>query len=143
MKRFAAFAVALSMFLCLFGCAMTEESGIEATLAALKEAENVTVHIYRDGEKALLVENTEDICEMIEGEWKKAGGRDGGEKVLTVTVGTQHEITFFDNGRAMIYYGFTTVFEKDRCYYSVDLDSDLDSLYDYVEENGTVPETEE
>ena len=143
MKRFVMFLTVFAVAFSLFGCALTKEVGIDATLAALDEAENVTVHLYRDGEKSLTIDDTDEICKMIEGKWEKVSGRDGGEKVLTITVGTQHEITFFDNGRAMIYYGFTNVIEKDRCYYSVDLADDLDSLYDFAEENGIVSETEE
>ena len=143
MKKIFAVLLALSLAAGLFGCAVTEESGYEATMETFGDAEKITAHLYRDGEEALEVEVTEELTGLVGGEWKETDGRSGGEKVLTLTVGTQHEITFFDNGRAMIYYGYASVIEKDRRYYNVTLDSDLDSLYNYCKENGTVPETEE
>lgn len=142
MKKIVAVIMAMVMALCFFGCAMTEETQYENTMDILKEAEDVTVHLYKDGEESLLVEVDDEFISYFGGEWEKAGGRDGGDKVLTVTVGTQHEITFFDNGRAMIYYGKTSVIEKDRTYYSVVLDESLESFYDWCLETGTVPETE-
>ena len=144
MKRIFALILAAVMSCALFGCALTEESGVDFTMKALSEAEEVTVHLYLEEEEKLLdLEVTEELCNLLKGEWEKVSGRGNGKKVLTVTVGTQHEITLFDNGRAMIYYGYASVVEKDRCYYVVDLDGDVDSLYGYCEENGTVHVAEE
>lgn len=143
MKKAVAALLALIVAAGLWGCAVTEESGYETALKALSEAETVLVHLYCDGEETLELEVTDELSSLIEGKWEKTSGRGGGEKELTITVGTQHEITFFDNGTAMIYYGFTSVIEKDRCYYSVALDGDFEELYDHCQENGTVPETEE
>lgn len=143
MKKIIAIVISMVMAVCLFGCAVTEETQFENTMKILKEAEDVTVHLYKDGEESLLVEVNDEFVSHFEGEWEKAGGRDGGDKVLTVTVGTQHEITFFDNGRAMIYYGKTSVVEKDRTYYSVVLNESIESLYNWCLETGTVAETEE
>lgn len=143
MKKILAFIMVVTVAAaCLFGCAMTENTQFESTMEILKNAEKVTVHLYNDGEESLQVNVDEQFLSMLEGSWVKASGRDGGDKVLTVTVGTQHEITFFDNGRAMIYYGKTSVLEKDRAYYTVALDGSLESLYDFCSETGTAPETE-
>ncbi len=143
MKRIIALILSALCAFALFGCAVTEESGSDHTLKSLGEADEVIVHLYGDEEKSLEVQVTKELEELLSGKWEKAAGRDGGDKVITITVGTQHEITFFDNGRAMIYYGYASVVEKDRRYYNVTLDSDIDNLYDYCVENGTVPETEE
>lgn len=142
MKKLIAVIIAAVMAVSLFGCAMTEETQFDNTIEILKEAKDVTVHLYKDGEESLLVEVNDEFISYFEGEWEKESGRDGGDKVLTVTVGTQHEITFFDNGRAMIYYGKTSVVERDRTYYSVVLDESLESLYNWCSETGTVSETE-
>ncbi len=143
MKKILAFIMVVTVAAaCLFGCAMTENTQFESTMEILKDAEKVTVHLYNDGEESLQVNVDEQFLSMLEGSWEKASGRDGGDKVLTVTVGTQHEITFFDNGRAMIYYGKTSVLEKDRAYYTVALDGSLESLYEFCSETGTAPETE-
>ena len=142
MRKIISAIMALIMTVCLFGCAMTEETEFENTMDILKEAETVTVHLYKNGEESLLIEVNDEFVSYFDGQWENASGRDGGDKVLTLIVGTQHEITFFDNGRAMIYYGKTSVVERDRTYYSVALDESLDSLYDWCSEMGTVPETE-
>lgn len=110
---------------------------------AVKEAEKLLVHFYDNGEeKTLQIDSCKELEKNLSGTYEKASGKDGGKKILTITVGTQHEITFFDNGRAMIYYGFISVFEKDRYYYEVSLDEGFESLYNWCLENGTVPETE-
>ncbi len=143
MKRIIAALLCTITLFTLCSCALTEESDVDATLAALKDAKEITAHLYTDEETSYTLKVKEELLSLIEGDWKKAGGQDGGTKVLTITVGTQHEITFFDNGVAMIYYGYASVFEKDRRYFNVDLNSDLDNLYNYIEENGKVLVDEE
>ena len=145
MKRIICVLVSLVLAAGLCSCALTEESSDPAlTLSMLAEEETVMVHLYSDkGEETLEVEVTDEFLSLMDGKWEKASGQGGADKVLTVTVGTQHEITYFEGGAAMIYYGFASVFEKDRCYYSVELEGELSKLYDYCAENGTVPETEE
>ncbi|MBQ2730309.1 MAG: hypothetical protein IJF69_05995 [Clostridia bacterium] len=143
MKKTVALILGICMMLALCGCAISEKAGTEATFEVLSEKETVSVHLYRDGETTLDLKVTDELQSLLSGDWEKVSGRAGGEKVLTLTVDTQHEITFFDNGKAMIYYGYVDVFEKDRCYYDVTLDGELDELYDWCCENGTVPAVEE
>ena len=81
--------------------------------------------------------------ERTKGKWEKREGRPDSDKVLTLTVATQHEITYFEDGSVMIYYGYASVFEKDRCYFNVTLDEGIAGLYNWCRDNGTVPETEE
>ncbi len=143
MKRIIAALLCILTALAFSSCALTEESDVDSTLAALKDAKKITAHLYTDEETSYTVKVTEELLSLVEGDWEKAGGQDGGTKVLTLTVGTQHEITFFDNGVAMIYYGYAGVFEKDRRYFSVDLEKEIDNLYNYIEENGKVLVDEE
>lgn len=143
MKRIIAILLCAITLFALCSCALTEESDIDATLEALKDAEEITAHLYADEEISYTLEVTDELCDLVSGKWEAAGGQDGGKKVLTLTVGTQHEITFFDNGVAMVYYGYANVLEKDRRYYTVALDCELDELYDYIEENGKVLEEED
>ena len=144
MKRFISILLASVLLFSLSACAVPEKADDPAlTMDVLKEAEEITVHLYKEKEeKSLSLEVTEELLRLTKGKWEKRSGRPDSDKVLTLTVGTQHEITFFDNGRAMIYYGKTSVIEKDRTYYSVVLDESLESFYDWCLETGTVPETE-
>ena len=142
MKRFiAALLCAITAF-ALCSCALTEESDVESTLKVLEDAKEITAHLYSDGETSYELSVTDELLSLVEGKWEPAGGQNGGEKVLTLTVATQHEITFFDNGVAMVYYGYAGVLEKDRRYYTVDLEEELTKLCDYVFENGKVIEEE-
>ena len=142
-KIIAALLCAITVF-ALCSCAITEESDIESTLKVLEDAEEITAHIYSDEETSYELKVTEELLALVEGEWETAGGQAGGKKVLTLTVATQHEITFFDNGVAMVYYGYANVIEKDRRYFTVDLDESLEKLSDYVQDNGKIiEETEE
>lgn len=143
MKRIIAILLCAVTLFALCSCALTEESDIDTTLESLKDAEEITAHLYKGEETSYTLEVTDELLGLVEGKWESAGGQDGGKKVLTLTVGTQHEITFFDNGVAMVYYGYASVLEKDRRYFSVDLDSELEDLYDYIEENGKVLEEED
>ena len=143
MKKIVCLILALTMGLALFGCAVMEETEKESAFEVLEKAENVSVHLYRDGETSLDLEVTKELLELVEGKWNESAKGSLGDKVLTVTVDTQYEITFFEGGKAMIYYGYAGVLERDRCYYEVELNDGVDSLYDYCSENGTIPETEE
>ena len=141
-KIIAALLCAITVF-ALCSCALTEESDIESTLKVLEDAKEISAHVYSDEETSYELKVTDELLSLVEGEWESAGGQDGGKKVITLTVATQHEITFFDNGVAMVYYGYASVLEKDRRYFTVDLEEELSKLCDYVEENGKVLVDEE
>ena len=142
-KIIAALLCAITVF-ALCSCALTEQSDIENTLAILKDAEEITAHVYTSSETSYEIEVTDELLALVEGKWETANGQAGGKKVLTLTVATQHEITFFDNGVAMVYYGYANVIEKDRRYFKVDLNESTEKLSDYITENGKViEETEE
>ncbi len=139
MKRrvFLALLFILGALTVLSGCVLTEESGYGSTMKALEEADNVTVHLYGEEEEAAYrVPVTEELTSLLKGNWVRASGQDGGTKLLTITVSTQHEITFFDNGRAMIYYGYASVVERDRCYYTAELENELSAIEKYTDKNG-------
>lgn len=145
MKKVIAIFLFAAFLFSLCSCALTAESDIDSTMAALKDAKEISAHLYKDEETSYSLKVTDEllVLDLVEGKWEKAGGQNGGTKVLTLTVGTQHEITFFDNGIAMIYYGYAGVFEKDRRYFSVSLDSSLEDLYSYIEDFGKIIEAEE
>lgn len=127
----------LGVLAVLSGCVRTEESGFDYTFKALSEAEKVTVHIYnKEEEEAYRVPVTEELIKLVKGEWTPVSGQDGGKKTITLTVDTQHEITFFDNGRAMIFYGYASVVERDRCYYEAKLDGDVAKIEEYTNKHG-------
>ena len=144
MKRYISIFLAAVLAFSLSACAVPEKADDPTlTLDVLKSAEEITVHLYGEEEKALSLEVTDELLSLTEGKWEKMSGRPDADKVLTLTVATQHEITYFEDGSVMIYYGYASVFERDRCYYTVELEGELSELYDWCEENGKVPETEE
>lgn len=143
LKRIIAALLCAVMVVVLCGCALTEESGFESTLSAIKEAESVKVYTYGDDEKVLEIEKADVLAECLAGSWEVISSYKEGGKVLTVSLGEHHEITFFDNGTAVIYYGFATILEKDRCYYNVTLDDGLENLLDWCIENGVSQNAEQ
>ena len=145
MKKITGIILAVALLFSLSACAVPEKADDPAlTMDVLKEAEEITVHLYKEKEeKSLSLEVTEELLQLTKGKWEKRSGRPDSDKVLTLTVATQHEITYFEDGSVMIYYGYASVFEKDRCYYTLSLEGELSDLYDWCLENGTVPEDEE
>lgn len=164
MKRIACSVLAAFLAMAMSSCAHTPEStpdkiievleskaeetvleeGTEEEIADSIRDKNISVHLYKASEeKTLDLVASEELCELFKGEWKEADSKGDGEKIISFTVDTQHEITFFDNGRAMVYYGYCSVYEKDRRYFEISLDGGLDALYDFAAEHGTEPEEEE
>ena len=145
MKKLLSILLVSVLIFSLSACAIPEQAeDPEKTMEILSEAEEITVHLYGEKEeKTLKLLVTEELLSLTEGKWEKASSRPDGKKVLTLTVGTQHEITYFEDGSVMIYYGYASVFEKDRCYFNVTLDEGITKLYNWCRDNGTVPETEE
>lgn len=142
-KKFLLISLAALMMASTSACAATKQCEADSLIDAAADAEEVSACVYDNGEEKILkLEGGNVLAKLFEGEWNKIDGMDGGKKVLSVVVATQYEVCFFDNGTAMIYYGYCGVFEKDRQYYSVSLDTDLDSLVEYVMENGTVVDDE-
>ncbi len=163
MKRLTALCLVIVFAFSLVSCAMTQGikpdavekrlaekaavkiEGTEEEMESLKDEKTVSVHLHKDKKKAktldLLV--TDELLELFSADWKKASSKGGGNKVITFTIDVQHEVTFFDNGRAMIYYGYCSVLEKDRAYYEITLENGLESLYNYAKENGTEPVSDE
>ena len=144
MKKITGIILAVALLFSLSACAVPEKADDPAlTMDVLSEAEEITVHLYKEkAETALTLEVTDELLSLTEGKWEKMKGSPDADKVLTLTVATQHEITYFEDGSAMIYYGYASVFEKDRCYYTVSLEGELDDLYSWCLENGRVPEEE-
>lgn len=120
------------------GCASTIQSESDSLAEAVKDTETVSACLYSEDEDVLILSGGNMLADMIAGDWQKRSGIGDGEKVLSVTVSTQYEVCFFDDGTAMIYYGYCGVFEKDRQYFDVSLDAGLDALLGYVKENGIV-----
>lgn len=134
---------AVSAVLLVFsGCSSTVQCEKDSLINAVKEADKVSACIYSDEENTLILKGGNSLSELMQGEWEERNGVGDGEKILSVIVSTQYEVCFFDDGTAMIYYGYCGVFEKDRQYFNVSLDTGLDSLVEYVKENGTVIEND-
>lgn len=147
MKRTATAILALLLtFLTFSACAARPECDADKAIEALGEAENITVCVYADmdkyendadGKKKALpvLESGGELAELLRGEWSNSSGKDLGKKLLSITLSTQYEICLFDSGKAMVYYGYCGIFEKDRQYYTVSLDSGTDRVIEYVRNN--------
>ena len=156
MKKTIAFILAaLSAALLLCSCSAKPECRPEAAVAALGEAENVPVCLYSDSAESTAADTSDEasssdksgasvlpvipdgagLAALLKGEWTECSGTSLGNKKLSITVATQYEICLFDSGKAMIYYGYCGIFEKDRQYYTVSLDSGLDAVLEYVRQN--------
>lgn len=146
MKRIIIFAAALlcaASCFALSGCSASKQCEPDELLDAVEAADKVDACIYDDGDVMLELDAGRELRELMNGDWQKADGRPNGKKVVSVTVATQYEVCFFDDGAAMIYYGYCGVFQKDRQYYKVTLKGELDELVEYIRENGTEIEDEE
>lgn len=162
MKRIIEAIICAALLFSLASCAMTESTKPEAVISVLEEKaaieikgddeekeeaaneKTVNVHFYKDGkEKTLDLLVTDELLPLFDADWKKVSEKGSGDKVITFTIDVQHEVTFFDNGRAMIFCGYCSILEKDRIYYEIDLENGLESLYTYAEENGTEPISED
>ena len=133
MKKIIAIIIAaLSAALLLCSCSAKAECKPEAALAALGEAENVPVCLYSDSAESTAADTSDEASSDKSG---VSAGTSLGNKKLSITVATQYEICLFDSGKAMIYYGYCGIFEKDRQYYTVSLDSGLDAVLEYVRQN--------
>ncbi len=164
MKKIVFVVMAVLLATALASCAYTPEStpdkiievleskaeetvldeGTEEEIEASIKEKTVSVHLYKEKEEKTLELIADDaLCALFEGEWKETDSKGEGEKIISFTVDTQHEITFFDNGRAMVYYGFCTIFEKDRRYFEISLDGGVDALYNFAKEHGIESEEEE
>lgn len=155
MKRTAAAVLVLLLTVLTFtACAARQECEADSALEALGKAEDVTVCVYADMDsyedetggdtkKLPVLESGEGVAGLLGGKWEKCSGDSLGNKLLSLTLSTQYEICIFDSGKAMVYYGYCGIFEKDRQYYEVSLDSDIDQVLEYVRDNcKTVQESE-
>ena len=156
MKKITAIILVLTLLtscLLLTGCNATNECEYDSLVSALgdikdavpdEDAEedeiesvnSVTACIYGDDEQYYNVKVDDGFIFHFYGQFAKADSFSG-KKVLSVTLSMQYEITFFDSGDAMIYYGFCNVFQSDRQYYKFKLNDGLDSLREYIIKNGT------
>lgn len=130
----------LAVLLVFSGCSSTVQCEKDSLTDAVKRADKFSLSacVYSDGEDILMLPGGDELADFIQGDWKARSGKGDGDKVLSVTVSTQYEVCFFDNGTAMIYYGYCGVFEKDRQYFDVSLNTGLDALVDYVNNTGIV-----
>ncbi|MDD6094794.1 MAG: hypothetical protein PUC29_03515 [Clostridia bacterium] len=145
MKKLISALLILSLLMTavsLAGCGTTKECEYDSFIDTLKGADTVTACIYGDEEVYYDLDVTDEFTELFNGEFVKSDFKNG-NKLLTVTVSMQYEICFFEDGCAMIYYGFCGVFDSDRQYYSYKLDGGINALTEYILSNGTISEQED
>ena len=116
--------------------------GITKTFPGVKALDGVNLEVQRGTVHALMGENgagKSTLMKCLFGMYVKDGGQiylEGKE------INFKNSKEALDNGVAMVYYGYAGVLEKDRRYYTVDLEDELTKLCDYVSENGKVIEEE-
>lgn len=142
MKKIVLFVLAAAMTLTFCSCAKNPLCTLDAAKEKVLAEETVIVCIYAD-EKSYEID-ADAVKDMLSGEWTEASRKEGADKVLSVTVGVQYEICFFEDGSAMIYSGLAGIFRRDRAYYEVKLEKSLDEICKAVREGGKeVEEAEE
>ncbi len=134
MKRFGCFILALAICAVMCSCAANPKCEYGEISSALKEADQVYAYVYSENMGYDI--DADGLYDMINGKWEKISMPDEFEKVLSITVGTQYEICFFEGGKAMVYSGYAGVFERDRQYYSCEINEELGEICSYIVENG-------
>ena len=139
MKRTRLLCGVLCALLILSGCAATPQTEHENTLFAVRDADALEAYLY-DTDKTMEFAPTEEFCDLLSGDWKPAegtaAGRGKGAKVLSLILDTQYEICFFDDGAAMIYYGYAGIFERDRQYFTFSSPQNVEKMVNYIKEHG-------
>ncbi|MBQ7835931.1 MAG: hypothetical protein IJ389_01610 [Clostridia bacterium] len=133
MKRIVA-VLTVVCIMALSACAANPRCEYEEISNALSEAEAVRCYVYSD-EVSYEIEGSA-VSHMVDGMWEKTSKPADFEKILSITVSTQYEIGFFEDGNAIVYSGYAGVFEKDRQYYSCKTNSSFDEIIEMLRENG-------
>lgn len=141
MRKFIIASLIVSLTVAMASCAANPRCEWYAVHSELAEAEE-EVYAYVYGEDKGYEIDGKVLSDMLSGKWEK-GSRPEGEKLLSVTVGTQYEICLFENGQAMVYCGYAGILEKDRSYYTYEIDEKVEDICTYIMNNGTEVELEE
>ena len=134
MKKIILFAVAVAMMLSMVSCAKNPRCTPDAAKQRMGETEKVVAYVYGD-EKSYEIDPAV-LDELLAGEWTESGRANGEKKIMSVTIGEQYEICFFENGSAMIYSGLAGILQSDRAYYQVKTEVSLEDMCKAVRENG-------
>lgn len=129
----------LALTLLFSGCSATIETEPASVIEQLGTLDVAQAYIY-DSDVTMEFPMEDAFLSLFSGEWTPKGGGASGEKVLSVVVGTQYEICFFDDGTAMIYYGYTGILERDRQYYQFAPAENVEKMVQYIEDAGSVYE---
>ena len=129
----------LLCLLLLSGCAVTPQTESAGALASAAEAEALEAYLY-DTDKTMEFAPEADFCTLLSGEWTPAASKGKGAKVLSLILDTQYEICFFDDGGAMIYYGYAGILERDRQYYTFSPSENVEKMAEYIKEHGVFTE---
>ncbi len=141
MKKLIIVSLLVSLTMSLFSCAANPKCEWDAVHSELAATEDeVYAYVYGE-EKGYEIDGAE-LAEMLNGKWEK-GQRPDGNKLLSVTVGTQYEICLFEDGQAMVYCGYAGILEKDRSYYTYETDEKVEDICIYIMNNGTEVELDE
>ena len=134
MKKIILFVLAAAMAVSLCACAKNPRCTLDAAKEKMSAAEKVVAYVYED-EKSYEVA-PEILEELLTGEWTEDGRTSGAKKIISVTIGDQYELCFFEDGSAMIYSGLAGILQRDRAYYQATPDVSLEDVCKAVREVG-------
>ena len=142
MKKIISALFALIMCGAVFAsCGANPKCDHEAALQKLSENEEITAYIAADDKEYTLLGG--ELAEMLSGKWEKSGKPQKFDKIIALTIDTQYEICFFEDGGAIVYCGYADVLQSDRQYYKCELDEDIEDICQYVRDNGEILERED
>ena len=80
-----------------------------------------------DGEESLA-----GFCDFSH--WYEGKGKDPGQRLLTVHIGDQYELAFYENGWAKAYDGYASWTTRDTVWYKV-TEQDTEEMIEYIQAN--------
>lgn len=115
-------------------CGVSEDVQVNNAFAYLKSKERAKVQVA--GESYTIKVDEGFIALFQEPAWKE--GRDFVDTPeIMVYLQEEYFIYLYPNGRASIYYGYASRFEKNQEYYEVPTEV-LEDVKEYIEENGPI-----
>lgn len=135
MKKILCTVIALTLVFVLTACAHPAECNYDEFMKNIKEEETVTVYLHGDDGAEYSVDVCDEFLELLKGEFTEGGS--ASDKIVTVGISDSYEMSLFDNGSAVIFYGVAGIFESDRQYYEYKLDKGTEAIVKYVMENGS------
>ncbi|GEM_PF-4143299 len=132
--------VLLLTALLLFGCAAVPQTSPASVTEYMEDEKEIRAYIYESDDTYVFSPAEAFLSLLKGGEWTEKSGRAKGEKLLSIMAEEQYEICFFEDGTAMIYYGYVGLSQRDRRYYTFSPKESIEEMIRYITEHGTIDE---